>query len=351
MIVTREMGTVLPDTTMTSPVYLDVKNSPFKLYGFCEPFRRVPVDVAEASSERVALLAGNSAGGRVRFKTDSDFIVIHGDHYYTETGNLVPYVEIAGFDVFFTENGKQKYKGVFIGSQGPNKTYIESRLRYDNEMKEVTIYFPISTSFSNVYIGLREGCHIEEADPYTYETPVVFYGSSIVHGIGAIRPSSAYPATISRRLDTNFVNLGFGSGACAEKAIMEYISGLEMSVFVYDYDHNTPSYEHLEQTHYAGYKIFREKQPDIPVIFASRVDYYHGNVEMNEKTRSLIKANYKRAKAEGDKNVYFIDGSKIYPDDIVLRDECSMEGCHPNDLGYYLMANTFGEIISPLLKK
>jgi hypothetical protein len=35
MKVTREMGTVLSDTTMRSPVYLDVRTTPgFKLYGF-----------------------------------------------------------------------------------------------------------------------------------------------------------------------------------------------------------------------------------------------------------------------------------------------------------------------------
>ncbi len=351
MIVTREMGTVLPDTTMSSPVYLDVRKEPFRLCGFSEPFRRLPVDVAEATSERVAVLAGVSAGGRVRFKTDSDFIVVHGDHYYSENGNLMPYAATSGFDIYFTENGKQRYKGVFTGSQGPNKTYIESRLRYDNEMKEVTIYFPIYAAFNSVYIGLREGCTIEAADPYTYEKPVVYYGSSIVHGVGIMRPSSAYPSIISRRLNNNFINLGFGGAAKGEKAIMEYIAGLDMSVFVYDYDHNTPSYEHLEQTHYAGYKIFREKQPDTPVIFASRVDYYNGDFEMNKKTRELIRSNYERAKAEGDRNVYFVDGAKIYPDDPVLRDECTSDNCHPNDKGYSLMADKFGEIIEKLLKK
>ena len=351
MIVTREMGTILPDTTMSSPVYIDVRKEPFRLCGFCEPFRRVPVDVAEATSERVALLAGNSTGGRIRFRTNSDFIVMHGDYYFTENSTFMPAASTSGFDIYFTENGRQKYKGVFSGSQGPNKQYTESRLRFDDSMKEVTIYFPISTSFNSVYVGLREGCVLEAAGEYTYETPVVYYGSSIVHGIGAMRPSSAYPSIISRRLDTNYINLGFGSGAKGEKAIMEYIAGLDMSVLVYDYDHNTPSYEHLEQTHYAGYKLFREKQPDTPVIMASRVDYYHGDVAMNEKTRALIEANYERAKAEGDKNVYFVDGSKIYPDDMVLRDDCTSDNCHPNDMGYSLMATKFGEIIEKLLKK
>ena len=50
MIITKEIGTRLPDTTMSSPVYIDVRTAPISLHGFCEPFRRVPEDVAKATS-------------------------------------------------------------------------------------------------------------------------------------------------------------------------------------------------------------------------------------------------------------------------------------------------------------
>ena len=83
MKVTKEMGVKLPHTTMSAPIYLDVKNAPFKLYGFDNGFVRVPSDVAEATSENVARLARTAAGGRVRFRTNSDYIVVHGDYDYT----------------------------------------------------------------------------------------------------------------------------------------------------------------------------------------------------------------------------------------------------------------------------
>ena len=56
MKVTRELGKVLTDTTMSSPVYLDITKEPFKLHGFCEPFSRVPKEVADATSEGVSRL-------------------------------------------------------------------------------------------------------------------------------------------------------------------------------------------------------------------------------------------------------------------------------------------------------
>ncbi len=348
------MGTVLVDTTMSSPVYLDIRNAPFRLYGFSEPFRRVPASVADATSECVSRLSEVTTGCRVRFKTTSDFIVVHGEIKKTNPPTISSPVAAKSFDIYFKENGKYCYRGIFSPSQGEGKSYVESRLKfYNHDMKDVTIYFPLETAFYDVYIGLREGAELDFPSDYTYQKPIVFYGSSIVHG-GGSHPASPYPAILSRRLDSDFINLGFGGGAKAEKSIMEYIAGLDMSVFVYDYDHNAPTLEHLRDTHYEGYRIFREKQPDTPVIMASRPDYWSRNytleyydVTETEKRRRLIEDNYKRARAEGDHNVYFVDGSQIYPPE--YRDDCSADGCHPNDLGYHYMANAFEAVLKAIL--
>ena len=355
MIITREMGTILPDTTMSSPVYIDARTAPITLHGFCESFRRVPAEVARATSEGVSQLSTISAGGRIRFCTDSDYIVVHAEmNDVSLSGNSSP-VACSSFDVYLKENGKQEFRGVYFPSQGEGKNYVESRLKfYNREMKDVTLYCPLNASLKEVYVGLREGSVLLPASPYTYEKPIVFYGSSIVHG-GGLRPSSPYTSIISRRLDSEYINLGFGGNAKAEKAIMEYMAGLDMSVFVYDYDHNAPTLDYLRNTHYEGYRIIREKNPELPIIMASRPDYWTRNytleyytVEDNEKRRCLIEENYLRAQAEGDRNVYFIDGSKIYPAE--LRNECSSDGCHPTDLGYYFMANAFEEVLRPLLE-
>ncbi len=354
MIVTREKGFTLLDTTMSSPVYINVKTAPITLHGFSEPFRRVPKAVADATSECVSRLSAVTAGGRARFRTNSDFLVVHGDVISADiSANFAPNAS-RSFDIYFKENGKQSFRGVYTPSQGEGKNYVEGRLKFHNsEMKDIILYFPLNASFSEVYIGVREGCTLEPATPYTHEKPVVFYGSSIVHG-GGSRPSSPYSSVLSRRLDTEFINLGFGGGAKAEREIMEYIAGLDMSVFVYDYDHNAPTFEHLRDTHYEGYRIFRSKQPKTPVIMASRPDYWSRNfsleyytVEETEKRRRLIEENYLRARAEGDENVYFVDGSKMFPEE--YREECTSDGCHPNDLGYHFMANAFEEVLKKLL--
>jgi chemotaxis signal transduction protein len=198
-----------------------------------------------------------------------------------------------------------------------------------------------------------EGASIEEAAPYRVTTPVVYYGSSITQGACASRPGTCYQNIITRRLDCDYVNLGFSGSARAEPEIAEYIAGLTMSLFVYDYDHNAPNPEHLEKTHYAGYKRFREKQPTTPIIMASKPDWDLVNdfsdPETNEKRMKIIENTYLRAKAEGDENVYFINGfTDFYPED--LRGDCTVDGCHPNDLGYHYMAKAFAKIIKDLIK-
>lgn len=61
--------------------------------------------------------------------------------------------------------------------------------------------------------------------------------------------------------------------------------------------------------------------------------------------RDIVKATYNSAVAEGDKNVYFIDGETFYGE--TDRNLCSVDNCHPNDLGFFRMAS----VIRPILKE
>ena len=59
----------------------------------------------------------------------------------------------------------------------------------------------------------------------------------------------------------------------------------------------------------------------------------------------IIKATYEQALAEGDANVYFIQGDDFYTDD--YPDLNTVDSVHPNDLGMYYIAKT----VYPLLKQ
>lgn len=350
MKITKEIGFTPEDTTITryDPVFFRINREPFRYYGLREDFTRVPEDVAKATSPAVERMARYTVGGRVRFATDSDYVVLHADVGVHELPFTTTVVTCWSFDLLKRVNGEWQLAGSFCPSQGEGKDYIESRIFVGEGRKELMISFPLFSAIPDFAIALREGSNVWAPEEYTYPTPVVFYGSSIVHGSCAGRPSTCYPAIVSQLLDTDFISLGFSGAALCEPAIIDYIGTLTMSVFVYDYDHNAPNAEYLEKTHYAGYERFRRAQPDTPVIMASKPDYYCGDVAENERRRQIVRASYERAVAAGDKNVSYIDGYTFYPDE--CRHFASADGCHPNDFGYYLMGKRFAEEIKKYLK-
>ncbi|MBO4983237.1 MAG: hypothetical protein J6D23_04195, partial [Clostridia bacterium] len=176
--------------------------------------------------------------------------------------------------------------------------------------------------------------------------PIVYYGHSITQGGCASRPGNSYPSIISRKLNMDFINLGFSGSARGEREMAEYIASLDMELFVYDYDHNAPSWEHLQNTHEAMFKIIRKAHPTLPIIMMTSVSMarFHDN---QEKRRQIIYQTYKNALKSGDKNVYFWDGDKEFKPYV----ECgTVEGCHPNDYGFVGIASSLEPLIRKILK-
>ena len=131
-----------------------------------------------------------------------------------------------------------------------------------------------------------------------------------------------------------------------ESVMAEYIAGLDMLAFVLDYDHNAPSAEYLEQTHEAVFRCIREKQPDLPILLVTAADHLSGD---RQRRKDIIRRTYDNARKNGDEKVYFLDGDDIYRE--VGLDLCTVDGCHPNDLGFYCMARSIKEKLNTMLPK
>jgi len=318
--------------------FYNIKEEPFKVYGVFHDgklFRRMPEEVSKKVSDGVNWLVMNTAGGRVRFRTNSSFIAIH---YKGEMGKMphFAFTGSCGFDLYFGT----RYVSSFVPPMDKQKGYESIIDLGVSKMEEVTINFPLYSMVSELYIGLDENATLEAPTEYKITKPVVYYGSSITQGGCASRPGTCYQGYITRRFDCDHINLGFSGNAKAEDEMAEYIACLDMSLFVYDYDHNSPSIEHLEATHERMFKTIREKNPDLPVIMMSRPKF---RLDSNEEKRlEIIKKTYENAKAAGDKNVYFIDGRDLCK---LCGDEGTVDNCHPTDLGFFSMAQVLGDFI------
>ena len=340
--------------------FYDVVKPPFKLYGVLvpqnegEPFYRMPPEIAENVNRGVAAMNRCTAGGRVRFKTDSPYVAIRVDMPseldLLDRGSHLAFTCTAGMDLYEFVDGKERYVMTFIPPLAMQDHY-ESIIEFpDARDRELTINFPLYGGFTRLLIGVSDSAKLEKGREYTHKLPVVYYGSSVTHGGCASRPGNSYQSLISQRLDCDYINLGFSGWARGEKAMAEYIKKLPMSAFVFDYDHNAPTLEHLEQTHAPFYRIVREANPDLPIIFSSRP---HGSAltvwrtdEEVEKRYQIIKRTYDEAVSSGDRNVYLIDGREMMKD---IPDSWGVDLSHPNDLGFHAMANAFGDVLQKIL--
>ena len=199
----------------------------------------------------------------------------------------------------------------------------------------MTIFIASQVLVYSCEIIVDETATLEEPTPYKYSIPVVFYGSSITADGAASRAGNSYVALLSRWLDFDYINLGFPGSARGEAPVAEFISELEMSVFVYDYDHNARTPEELKDTHKPFFDIVRAAHPDVPIIMMTR-PCGDEDTEDNERRRRIVLETYHGALDAGDKNVYFVDGNGMLGEKD--RHACTIDLIHPTDLGFMRMA-------------
>jgi hypothetical protein len=251
----------------------------------------------------------------------------------------MPASGVAGFDLFV--DSPDGYSSRFIKTFMPpwhtTDEGYESKIELDGKkMRHYTINFPSYSGVSELWVGISEGSMLTNGVPYRDLPPMIYYGSSITQGGCSSRPGNIYQNVVCRRTNIDYINLGFSGSGRGEDTIVDYMASLDMCAFVSDYDHNSPSCEHLAETHYRMYEKIRAAHPDVPYIMISRCDF-DSVYDINIERRNIIYQSYRKARDAGDKNVYYIDGASIFRG--TYENMCTVDSCHPNDLGFALMAD------------
>ena len=328
--------------------FYDAKEAPIRLYGVWhdgERYRRVPKDVAENTSEGVKGLSVHTAGGRIRFITDSPYVILKV--IYPSVGLMahMPRSGSAGFDMYVNKDGRECYTKSFI----PTASSVFDGVFDFSEQKErlITINFPLYNGVNEVYIGINADYSIKPAPDYSVNPPIVTYGSSITQGGCASRPGNSYQSVISRRYDADFINLGFSGSAKGEVAMKDYIASLPMSCFLLDYDFNANGPDHLRETHKPIYEAVRAAHPDVPIIMMARPYFFSPEQNERDLRNRIIKDTYNFAKENGDENVYFISSRELFE---LCEDNGTVDGCHPTDFGFFSMAQAVNKILDKIFE-
>ncbi len=289
-----------------------------------------------------------TAGVTARFVTDAETVVIDaalrgviaGMNHFCNRG-------VYGFDVLVGTGTDRKYCGnimqMFVGSTEAMKDTI----CLPAGIKEVQINFPLYGGVKSVKLGFPADSKIAPPTKRAYK-PIAFYGSSITQGGCVGRPGNSYCNIVCRALDADCRNLGFSGSAMGEQVVAEYIGSLELSAFVMDYDYNSPSEEHLRQTHRPFFETVRKMQPDLPIVLMTHVWTFEDR-ETDFNRVKIVKETYDAAVAGGDKNVYFIDNTDLFRSP--MQDLYTVDALHPNDLGQFVMAQEVYKTLAVALRR
>lgn len=338
-------GSVYESETL---IWKNVLEQPFEIRGLAvsegETFCRLPLSLVEKCSDGIKVLAYHTAGARVRFtlKNASRF-ALRCESLNSGMMSHMPLTGSAGVDVYIN--------GVFAKAIRPANDrggYFEGETNVKTKTAQVEINLPLYNGIKHLFVGLEQKTEISAPKPYAIDAPVVYYGSSITQGGCASRPGNSYQGFLSRWLNADQYNLGFSGSAKGETIIAEYISQLNMSAFVLDYDHNAPNTAHLLETHARFYQIIRSAQPALPILIMPRPDREYDMADTMRR-EAVIRQTYDDAIKAGDQNIWYVDGKKLFGR--TDRDACTVDCTHPNDLGFYRMAKAIYPVLKQAIKQ
>lgn len=341
----------LPETIPEGMIFHSPFDEPFKLYGLADNAKgvycRLPESMLPICSEGVRGLSWHLAGACVRFTTDAQQMGVLWE--LMDTANMPHFTASgqSGMELFEETDEGTKFITNMVPAMADGhgcKRNQACGIGLPGGLRHYVLYLPLYNGIKELLLGFNPDAKLLPGRTPRYEKPVVFYGSSITQGGCAPKAGSCYTTILARRMDFAQVNLGFSGSGKGEPHMAEYIASLPMSAFVLDYDHNASTYDHLIATHEPFFQIIRQKHPTLPIVIITKPDF-DSNPVVNARRREIIHKTYENAVAAGDKHVYFVDGQTLFGD--TDRDLCTMEGCHPNALGFLRMADR----IEPVLRQ
>ncbi len=337
-------------------VWLDPREGPFDIHGFewigqDGIYRRLPVHPDWEIRDAVDQLSNHTAGGQVRFRTNSRKILIQAE--IRETSNMyhMPATGQSGFDLYLQEGMNKRYLKTTRFPHDSIRYQVELFNNNDQEMRSFILNFPLYNGVNSVLIGIEKESILEEPPPFTIKGKFVIYGTSITQGGCVARPGMVYSNIISRRLDAQFVNLGFSGNGRGEPALAHLINQIPgKSFIILDYEANAS--KTIKNTLGPFVNVLREKHPDTPILIMSKIRYASAPVGSSADDFLMGNRDFQRNLVEkrnksGDKNIYFLDGSTVLGNDY---DECTVDGVHPTDLGSIRIADALTDAIKSILE-
>ena len=351
-----------PNMTLTKAdadgiVWFDPRAEPFELSGFewiseDSVYRRLPLNPGWEIREAVDQLANHTAGGQVRFRTNSKRILVNVELRERSGMYHMPATGQSGFDLYMWDGDVNRYMKTTRFPHDTIRYQVELFNTNDSQTNAFTLNFPLYNGVNSVLIGLEQESLVEIPPPFMRPGKIVIYGTSITQGGCVSRPGMAYTNILSRKLDMQFVNLGFSGNGKGEPALAHLITQISGTRFIIlDYEANAGI--SIKESMGPFVDVLREKHPDLPILIISKIRYAREIIgspahKALMNNRDFQKNFVEESLTAGDTNIYFFDGSSILGVDY---DECTVDGVHPTDLGSFRIADALQPVIEGILTK
>jgi len=349
-------GPPLSPTIEDNIAWYDVRDWGVEGKGWSENeryFDRLPAKAKDTVRSAVWNLSRHSAGMLVRFETNAT--AIHARYSLLSSGLALPHMPatgVSGLDLYARDDqGRDRWLAVARPNSQQMKVQLVNGVDPlpDSKPRLYTVYLPLYNGTESLEIGVAPQSKFQPVPPRV-DKPMVFYGTSIMHGACASRPGMSITGILGRRFDRPTINLGFSGNGRMEAEVGELLCELDPCVYVIDCLPNMAGDAVAERTEPLVRQL-RKARPDTPILLVEDRTYTYAPFrksarDRHEGSRAALRKAYENLIAAGVEKLYYLEGDGLLGDD----GEGATDGSHPSDLGFQRYADVYEPILRKILE-
>lgn len=320
--------------------WTDTKRYYDRLPGKAEGIVREPVwDLSRHSAGMCAWFSSSATQIQVRYKLLNENLAM----------SHMPATGVSGLDLYGQDTqGMMRWVSVVRPNEQNMETSIAKGLAPGKRI--YSLYLPLYNGVESLEIGVLKGEEFESMAP-RQEKPMLFYGTSIMHGACASRPGMAFPAILGRRLRRPTINLGFSGNGRMEAEVGALLAELDPSVFVIDCLPNM-NQKTVGERAVPLVKQLRKAHPSTPILLVedrsfTNTPFFPSRRPHHAASRKALRTAHASLLDDGIDHLFYLDGDHL----LGLDGEGATDGSHPNDLGMVRYADAYEPVLRSILRQ
>lgn len=320
-----------------------------------EAFDRLPARAQEFVTERVWQMSIEPAGVTVSFESDAAALGIRWT-----LAEPLPFhprmtaVDLAGFDLYAELPGGLLH-WCNAKDPGGNRLGVDQHGWFFQQIdafperegfRRYQVFFPNGARVRSVEIGCPAGSTVRPWVAFSGQ-PILYYGTSIVHGRHASRPGMTHANQLSRRLGREILNLGFGGAAKMEEPLAHLLAEQHPLLWIIDPVPNMDA-ELIRERAMVFLDVIRAKHPKTPMLMVE--DRVHADApffaerrKKHAQNREAWREVFANRVAAGDRNLRYLGSDSV----LGIDGEATNDASHPTDLGF----TRYADILEPVLRR